>query len=175
MACSEGSQFCERSDESCDSMTVNVDETEFTPVPIDHSTPVSTSVMLMNSYFDFVYAKALCQVKGTAVRKNCYGCQMNHPSQKQHDCIMITDDDEYQIDFYFEEMLKEVNEKDIIQSWEDIVRVSNISPEVIDLHKLVISSEDFLQMMKTEQWRSKMKRMVLTINRLEDRLFRSSY
>ena len=84
---------------------------------------------------------------------------------------MISDDIKYQIEFYFDDMLKEVNEKDIIESWEELIRVSNISPEVIDLHKLVITNKDFLEIMKTVQWQEKMKRMVLVIDRLEDRLF----
>lgn len=140
--------------------------------PIDHFTSPTTSVMLMNSYFDFIYAKALCEVKSMTVRKHCYGCQTNHPSQIEHDCIMKThENDEEEIEFYFENMLQEVNEMDIIRSWLDIMSISNISQDVINLHKQVIESRDFLQIMKTNQWKSKMKKMLLTIIKIEDRLF----
>lgn len=163
-------------DERVDSMLTNYDEREFDNVPIDHATAPSTSVMIMNSYFDFIYAKALYEIKGVTMKKSCYGCEINHPSQTQHDCLMNyaeydDDDDAYRLDLYFEDMLKVVNEQDIIQSWDDIVRVSNISHEIIDLHKMVISSKDFLEVMKTEQWKNKMKKMILTISRLEKRLF----
>ncbi|KAH3890218.1 hypothetical protein DPMN_014291 [Dreissena polymorpha] len=50
------------------------------------------------------------------VRKNCYGCQINHPSQREHDCLMICDGEEYQLEFYFEDMLKEVDENAILRS-----------------------------------------------------------
>ena len=168
MDCSELSQDIYEN-EHCDSKTNVMDTTEI-------YTPVSTSVALMNSYFDFVYAKALCEVMGMVTRQLCYGCQMDLPSQKDHDCIMDTDpdDDEYKIERYFSDMLNAVNEKNILQSWEEIVRISNISSEMIDLHKLLLESNDYLQIMKTERWCEKMKRMVLTINRIEDRLFRPS-
>jgi hypothetical protein len=170
-------------DEHCNSIQHDLEEGNksmtddgigFAQPPIDHTSPPSTSVMMMNSYFDFVYAKALHEVKGLTVRKHCYGCEINHPSQKEHDCIMISDDEEYQIEFYFNNMIKDVNEQDIIKSWEEIMEISNISPEIIHLHKRVISSKDFLTVMKTKQWKSKMIRMVLTIGRLEERLFRTS-
>ena len=160
-----------------DSLITHYDETEqqLLDVPVDHSITNGAVVMLMRSYFDFVYAKALLGVKRLARKKHCYGCSIDHPSQTQHDCIMDLEeegDEEYYIDFYFDTMLKEVNEDDILKSWGDIMKISNISPGVIEIHKMVISSKDFLAIMKTDQWQRKMKRMVLTIMRLEDRLFR---
>lgn len=71
-------------------------------------------------------------------------------------------------------MLKEVREMDIIKAWEEMMAISNISSEMVNLHKRVTESRDFLEMMKTQQWKNKMKKMVLTINRIEDRLFRTS-
>lgn len=85
---------------------------------------------------------------------------------------MNTDNEENQIEFCSEKML-EVNEKDNIRSWEDVMSISNISPAVVNLHKGVVESKDFLETMKTNQWKAKMKRMVLTILRIED-LFRTS-
>jgi hypothetical protein len=85
---------------------------------------------------------------------------------------MICDDEEYQLEFYFEDMLKEVDENAIIRSWEEMMAISNITPEMVFLHKRVIESKDFLAIMKTDQWKAKMKKMVLTITQIEDRLFR---
>lgn len=174
----------DKEEERSDSLITHCNETEpeANTAPIDHATPITTSVILMNSYFDFIYARALCEVKGSVIRKKrCHGCEINHPSQRHHDCLWGNendnvdddDDDEHNLDMYFNDMLEAVNEKAILLSWEDIVRISNISTEVIDLHKMVISSKDFLNIMKTELWRRKMKRMVLTITRLDKRLFQS--
>lgn len=67
-----------------------------------------------------------------------------------------------------------MREMDIIKAWEEMMAISNISSEMVNLHKRVTESRDFLEMMKTQQWKNKMKKMVLTINRIEDRLFRTS-
>lgn len=162
--------------EHLNSLTTQYDETEFetSSVPIDHAAQPATSVMLMNSYFDFIYAKALCEVKGLAMKKSCYGCEINHPSQTHHDCLMDwnnDDDDEYRLDMYFDKMLEVVDENSVLQSWEDIIKISNISPDILEMHKMVISSTNFLTLMKTDKWRTKMKRMVTVITRLENRLF----
>lgn len=76
--------------ERSDSLITNFDENELeeSSVPINYCTPASSSAMLMNSYFDFVYAKALPGVKHKVIQMNCYGCLVDHPSEHQHDCIM---------------------------------------------------------------------------------------
>ncbi|KAH3841513.1 hypothetical protein DPMN_114978 [Dreissena polymorpha] len=81
---------------------------------------------------------------------------------------MICDDEEYQLEFYFEDMLKEVDENAKIRSWEEMMAISNITPGMVCLHKRVIESKDFLAIMKTDQWKAKMKKMVLTITQIED-------
>lgn len=150
--------------ERTDSMTTNYDQTEFedmeqSNLPINHCTPRFTSVMLMNSYLDFLYAKALhvLEVKYTVIKNNCYGCMIDHPSQNQHDCIVSDLIQEHSIALYFDDMLLVVDEKKILLAWEEIVQGLKISQEVIDLYKQVLSSRDFLAVMKTEQWKKNTK------------------
>ena len=112
----------------------------------NHILPSSTCVMLMNSYFQFVYAKALINVKDIVVKKDCFGCLIDHPSQIQHDCTMsdLMNDDEHAYDFYFEEMLEEVDENKVLLAWEKLVQGLDVSAESIAFHREVISSKDFL-------------------------------
>ena len=161
-------------DNSSDSMITNYDETEFESVPVDFSITSGSMTLLMRSYFDFIYAKALGEVMNLVRKKHCHGCTIDHPSQKQHTCLTDFDDDDKEcfINFYFDSMLQDVDESDILKSWEDVMKISNISSELMELHKMAISSKDFLETMKTEQWKRKMKKMVLTIIHLENRLFR---
>ena len=160
-------------DNSSASMITQCDDTE----PEVDNPPLllsaSTNVLLMNSYFDIVYAKALCHVRLLVVRKKCNGCRIDHPSQNQHDCLGNPHEFEQErLDFYFEDMLQAVNEQDILQSWEDLVKITNIPADIIEMHKRVISSKDFLAIMKTEHWCKKMKRLVLTLNNVEECLVR---
>lgn len=83
--------------------------------------------MRMNS--DFVYPKALLEVRNDVIKKNCYGCLIDHPSQTQHDCIMsdFIQDDEQAIDFYLEERLAE----EILLALEDTVQGLNVRGDTI--------------------------------------------
>jgi hypothetical protein len=174
----ENNEYVDSDNERSDSMITQFDEEELdemkqSHVTINHCTPPATSVMLMNSYFDFVYAKALINVKSMIVKKHCYGCFKDHPSQTQHDCIMsdLMYDDEQAYDFYFEEMLLEVDETKVLQAWEVLVQGLNLSHEVIYLHKQVLANKDFREVMKTKLWKSKMKKTIQTILHAEHRLF----
>lgn len=129
----------------------------------------SSKVMLMDSYFDFMYAKAMHECLPTIVKENCYGCEVDHPSQLQHACLIY--DHEESIYMYFDELLSAVNEDSILLSWSEIVDALEISPEVVALHKLKIYDKDWLATMKTEQWKAKMKKIVLSISHIEKRLF----
>ena len=167
-------------DEHWNSMTTNFDvkdlkevETELYNVSTKDVLQSSTHVMLMNSYFQFVYAKAIINVKHKVVKQKCYGCFIDHPSQSEHDCIMtdLINDDEHAYEFYFEEMLEEVDETKVLLAWEDLVQGLSIPLECITFHKQVISSKDYLAVMKTNEWKKKMKKTIQTILHAEHRLF----
>lgn len=126
-------------------------------------------VMVMNSYFDFVYAKALYEQLGKIVKQECYGCEVDHPSQVQHSCVMH-DSDEH-VGMYFDLLLAAVNEDLILLSWSEIMESLNICPELLAMQKLKIYDRDWLETMKNEQWQRKMQKMVLSILHIEHRLF----
>jgi hypothetical protein len=125
----------------------------------------------MNSYFDFVYAKALYECLGDVVKQECYGCEVDHPSQVQHSCIMY--DTHEHIEMYFHKLMSTVSEDQIRLAWSDIVDSLNICPELVALQKLKIYDKNYLDTMKTELWRTKIEKMVMSIFHLESRLFRS--
>ena len=129
----------------------------------------SSKVMLMDSYFDFIFAKAMFECLPTIIRDNYYGCEIDHPSQLQHHCVMY--DQEESIYMYFEELLTVVNQDEILLSWTDIVDSLDISPELVALHKLKIYDKDCLETMKTEQWKTKIRKMIISISYIENRLF----
>ena len=70
-------------------------------------------------------------------------------------------DEQYLTSFYFDEMLRKVDENEILQSWESIVRNKNIPSEKIQLHQKVICRQEFLTIMKTQEWRHKMQTLII--------------
>ena len=83
----------------------------------------------MNSYFDFIYEKALCKVTSDTMKKCCYGCEISQPSQTHPDCLKEfwnQDDDENQLDMYFNNMLNAVDKTVILQAREELVKITNI-------------------------------------------------
>lgn len=55
-------------------------------------------------------------------------------------------------------MLQVKDEEKILSVWEEMIQGLKISPEVMALHKKVLSNKDFLTVMKTDQLEMKIKK-----------------
>lgn len=71
----------------------------------------------------------------------------------------------------FEDMLQKVDEENILHAWEEMMQAVNILPEIVQLHKKVLSCKTYLSVMKTSQWKKKMKKTIQTILLVEHILF----
>jgi hypothetical protein len=50
------------------------------------------------------------------VYKNCYGCQVDHPSQMQHVLCLFTSRDEW-VELYIEKALSQLNLYNVMEKW----------------------------------------------------------
>ena len=94
----------------------------------------------------------------------CNGCEIDHPSQLKHDCLLP---DDILIDMHFDEAVEKVNSTAVIRDWltlllEVDLRHSDVAPEHLDAIK------SWLEESPSERWRHNVKRMVLAF--LEDAL-----
>jgi len=81
----------------------------------------------MNVYIQLVraYAFHMESVLDESIRKLCYGCLVNHPSQTQHDvCLMMSEEE--RLHHCLEKCLKLVNEKDIMKTFTNSLEISEI-------------------------------------------------
>lgn len=126
-------------------------------------------VSLMESYFDFIYSKAIALEMRNVVKKLCEGCHSGNLSQTKHACLTLSDGE--LLELYFEEIVKAVDENTILQQWEESVKcIDNISEELIYMYKLKLFCKDWRETdMKTERWRQTMIKRTLQILQLETR------
>lgn len=73
---------------------------------------VSKVERLAKHTLDFLYARALLELLPSVVQNNCYGCEVGHPSQTHHTCLMWTTSEH--LDVYFEVTLNKIEQKDIV-------------------------------------------------------------
>lgn len=71
-----------------------------------------------------------------------------------------------------DDILREVDDSEVLSHWESIIStLRNISPEVVDTHKLKIYCRDWRETdMKTLEWKSNMYRLICQFIRLVCRL-----
>ena len=73
---------------------------------------------------DFVYARTILGLLDGEVKENCYGCEVDHPSQVQHTCLMWSKAE--QLDAYFDIIFQKIK-------YEYIVMVLRKEVEIMDI------------------------------------------
>ena len=81
------------------------------------------------------YAKSVEKSLIDIVTEECHGCQTDHPSQKQYDvCLFMTYDQ--QVDCLLEDVLKQINDVEVVEDWiEEVERLypgSNVHDLITD-------------------------------------------
>ena len=82
----------------------------------EHTMELTTkSIDVMLSIYNVEFAQQVRKELGELVKKHCYGCEVEHPSQTHHTCLMLTEQEH--IDAYFEVALDTVDRKAVIDTW----------------------------------------------------------
>ena len=78
---------------------------------------LSELVSLLQSYFDifYFYAKEIMIKIYSVLKAKCSGCQNSRLSQMDHACLMLTNEQQLKLYMYFEDILLDVDEYDIIK------------------------------------------------------------
>lgn len=127
-------------------------------------------VRLLESYFEFFYAREIVSRMCTVINQNCVGCQRGYPSQRDHQCLSLTDKELLRL--YWGAILREVDEEEILRNWESaVLGMQDVSQELIHMYKLKIYCRDWREVdMKTVAWNSKMYRLSCQILALRNRI-----
>ena len=101
----------------------------------------------IDSQWHMVYAEAVLNKLYEVSKTQCYGCEIDHPSQKQHSCLMMYDDGTMMF-YYFDEALDRVNELDILQKFENSLEQSSIPRTYREIYKQKFYCPDW----RATQW-----------------------
>ena len=72
------------------------------------------------SLLEAIYAEAVAYEGGKLTKERCCGCEYDHPSQRQHDCIMLSEQERWQS--YGLEAIERVIVKRMV--WREFVEVT---------------------------------------------------
>lgn len=125
-------------------------------------------VSLLDSYFDFFYAKEILKKMADVLLKKCVGCVTNSLSQVDHSCLTLTKSE--QLKLYFEDILLEVDENEILRNWESSTSLLEDVHETVGLYRLKLYCRDWRESdMKSMAWRNKMINLTIQLLQLENR------
>lgn len=70
------------------------------------------------------YAKHIEPLVKPVMKKLCHGCQVDHPSQHQHDCLMM--EEEEKIRYCLDDCLKLINEREVMDTFTEAMTIAAI-------------------------------------------------
>ena len=74
---------------------------------------------------DFIDARSILDLLDHVIKENCYGCQVDHPSQVQHSCLMMSEA-EY-LDLYFDKAFDKIQFDDVVTILRKHIAIMDIS------------------------------------------------
>jgi hypothetical protein len=138
------------------------------PKDINMANMQRKTVSLLQTYFDFFYAKAISDKMCMVFKKKCLGCVNEWLSQTDHTCLTLTT--QQLLNLYLEDILQEVDQTEILSQWNQSASILDVSAELLEMFKLKIYCKDWRDTdMKTSQWRTKMIKTAVQIKLLEQR------
>ena len=74
---------------------------------------------------DFIYARSIVDLQDHVIKENCYGCQVHHPSQVQHSCLMMSEAEH--LDLYFDKAFDKIQFDDVVTILQKHIEIMDIS------------------------------------------------
>ena len=71
---------------------------------------------------EIIYTNALATEIERYCKEYCSGCKIDHPSQYQHDCLMMTEEERWEL--YCKDAIAFVNEKRMI--WDEFIEATRV-------------------------------------------------
>ena len=128
--------------------------------------PDSNIEQMLEDQFTLLYAQAVCEQLKEETVTYCYGCQTDHPSQTQHDCMMLTDEEKAAKNFWY--ALEKVDEELLLKRWNKAASTMKIPTKPFMCYKLKLYDTVWRNLfIKTDKWEEKLYKTVIKMVKLE--------
>ena len=88
---------------------------------------------------------------GEEATLNCNGCRIDHPSQRQHDCIMMFPED--QTDMFMYRAVEKMDQFDVMEKWYPKLEVMDLDDEeILEAYNLWKTIKDKTLLKEDETW-----------------------
>ena len=123
-------------------------------------TPARRKSEIQHSFEQCVIFELQCLIMEEVVT-HCHGCQIDHPSQKQHDICLFMDSNDHTELFLYDAMDK-MNPYNIMEKWYPQVRLMELEDgEILEVYRLwkSIKDKNIITIDKEcmDQWSDKVK------------------
>ena len=102
----------------------------------------------------FSYAKRIQDRLPVVAREHCYGCEINHPSQIQHTCLMCTDLEH--LELYFDDAYERISMAEVLKTikpnsvWDDFVDSAELKAKR-EVYEVLCKDIDYCEENKPEK------------------------
>ena len=131
-----------------------------TAVNMEALQKIQRDVSLSYTFYLFKYAESLIERTRDLAKERCYGCEVDHPSQTHHTCLMWTDEEHFNI--YFDDAFDTLDKDLVLAKWRNEIQLEDMSDSM---------ENSMTSMIKTSKLPSRktMESMARRMRKLEDR------
>lgn len=126
-------------------------------------TSVETTTRMMYQMYMLGFSRKVLEKIKELTQQHCYGCEVDHPSQTQHSCLMLSEMEHFFL--YRKDAFKSVLQNDIMYVWEESICLSKLELSFdvrFSFLRLILDKEIVIE-------EEKIFKMVERMIKLEDR------
>ena len=101
-------------------------------------------IRMMVEIYMFTYACKVREVVVDLTRKHCYGCRIDHPSQRNHSCLMMADLEH--LNMYFDDAMEEIDCHEVLNLWKNESKLTDISQSLKDTFERLLRKSEWREM-----------------------------
>jgi hypothetical protein len=92
----------------------------------------------------FTYARKLREAVEDLTRKHCYGCRIDHPSKRNHPCLMLAESE--RLNIYVDDAMEDIDCQEVLNLWKNETKLIDISQKLKDTFERLLQNSEWREM-----------------------------
>lgn len=108
------------------------------------ATQEDNGIRMMVEIYMFIYAHKVREAVEDLTRKHCYECRIDYPSQRNHPCFMLLENE--RLNFYFDDAMEEIDYQKVLSLWKNETKLTDISQKLKDTFERLLPNSGWREM-----------------------------
>ena len=104
------------------------------------ATQEDNGIRMMVEIYMFTYARKLREAVEDLTRKYCYGCRIDHPSQRNHPCLVLAERE--RLNIFVDDAMEDIDCQEVLNLWKNETKLIDISQKLKDTFERLLQNSE---------------------------------